>query len=65
MSGVLYEIFTALQHGAAFVRELHINPLVVAITAGLIAAFMEQRRAARRAPPFTGEHTGAHAGKPR
>jgi hypothetical protein len=54
-----------LQHVAEFIRELHINPWAAAIIAGLVAAWMEQRRAARRAPPFTQDHTGVKVAAPR
>lgn len=37
----------------------HVNPWAAAVTAALIAAWLEQRRAARRAPPFTTDHEGA------
>jgi hypothetical protein len=48
-----------LQHAAVIIREWHINPWLATVTVGLLFAWMEQRRAARRAPPFTTDHTGA------
>jgi len=61
------EVLNLLQHAWAHVLALHINPWAAAVTAGLIAAFMEQRRAASRAAPFTDDHVGAagHPGRPR
>ena len=54
-----------LQHVAAFLHDLHINPWAAAIVAGLIAAFMEQRRARRRVAPFTKDHMGVRVAAPR
>jgi hypothetical protein len=56
-----------LQHAAGSLHGVHVNPWVAAIMAGLIAAFWEQRRAARRAAPFTEDHINAagHPGGPR
>ena len=54
-----------LQHFATFVRDLRINPWAAAIVAGLIGAFMEQRRAARRVAPFTKDHLGVKVAAPR
>ena len=65
MNGVLYELTTDLHHGAAAVQALHLNPWLMVIIAGLLLAWLEQRRAARRAPPFTAQHTGIHPEKPR
>ena len=59
----LLRIFEAMRPWAQELR--HINPWGAAVTAALLAAWFEQRRAARRAPPFTAEHQGAIGGKPR
>ena len=59
------EALRELQHVAAFIRELRVNPWAAAIVAGLIAAFMEQRRVARRVAPYTKDHTGIKAATPR
>jgi hypothetical protein len=61
MSDVLNE----LQHTWSHIEGLHINPWAAAIIAALLAAFMEQRRAARRVAPFTEDHIGAAGQKPR
>lgn len=61
----LQEASGQLQHVAVFVRELRINPWAAAILAALIAAFMEQRRVARRVAPFTKDHTGVKVAAPR
>ena len=58
MNEVLYNVSRELQHACAFVCDLHINPFAAVVLAGLIAAVMEQRRAARRAPPFNADHMG-------
>jgi hypothetical protein len=65
MNPVLYNVLTELRHAQAFVHDLHINPWAAAILAGVIAAFMEQRRIARRTAAFNTDHVGAIAGKPR
>jgi len=64
MNGALYDLSVDLQHGAAAIHALHLNPWAMAIIAGLLLAWLEQRRAARRAPPFTTAHTGIHPEKP-
>ncbi len=63
------EAMRLLQHVPAWIRDLHLNPWLVTIGAGLVAAFLEQRMAGRRAPQFTADHEGAATatppGKPR
>jgi hypothetical protein len=65
MNEVLYNILTEWRHAQAFVQALHINPWAASVLAGLIAAFMEQRRIARRTAAFNTDHVGAGAGKAR
>jgi hypothetical protein len=59
------EVLNELQHAWTHIEGLHINPWAAAIIAALLAAFMEQRRAARRAAPFTEDHIGAAGQRPR
>ena len=67
VSTFFQDIWMSLEHAAGTLRVVHVNPWAAAIIAGLLAAFMEQRRAARRAAPFTEDHMGAagHPGRPR
>jgi hypothetical protein len=58
------EILRHLQQLQTWFQDLHLNPWAVAIGAGLVAAFLEQRIAHRHAPPFTAAHRGGAASPP-
>jgi hypothetical protein len=58
------DILRHLPQVPQWVRALHVNPWAVAIGAGVIAAWLEQRIMHRHAPPFTAAHRGVAAGPP-
>lgn len=41
---------------AEFIRDLKINPYLLAVTLALGAAWLEQRRVQRNTPRFTADH---------
>lgn len=40
------------------IEGLHIDPMAAVIVAGLLVAWLEQKMARNRTPPFTSAHTG-------
>lgn len=54
-----------LSRAAQFIRDLKINPWLVAVTLALFAAWLEQRFARRNTAHFTADHQGEAAKTPR
>jgi hypothetical protein len=59
------EAFTVLSHVAQFIRDLKVNPWLVAVTLALGVAWLEQKRVQRRTPGFTADHQDHAAQMPR
>lgn len=50
------EAFAVLSHASQVIRDLKINPWLVAVTLALGAAWLEQKRVQRHTPTFTVDH---------
>ena len=50
------DAIAVLFHVAQFVRDLKVNPWLVAVTLALGAAWLEQKRVQRRTPAFNSDH---------
>lgn len=50
------EALEVLSRAAVFIRELKVNPWLVAVTLALGAAWLEQKRVQRHTPNFTADH---------
>jgi len=55
------EALAILLRVSQLIRDLHVNPWLVAIVLALGAAWIEQKRAQRRTPQFTADHQGEGA----
>jgi len=50
-----------LAHVSQVIRDLKLNPWLVAVTLALGAAWLEQKRVQRNTPKFTADHQGEGA----
>jgi hypothetical protein len=55
------DAYSLLLTAASVIRELKINPWLVAVTLAIGAAWIEQKIARRNTPKFTVEHQGEAA----
>jgi hypothetical protein len=55
------EALAILSRAAQIIRDLKINPWLVAVTLALGAAWLEQKRVQRNTPQFTEDHQGEGA----
>jgi hypothetical protein len=59
------DVFAFLSHAAQLIRDLKVNPWLVAVTLALGAAWLEQKRVQRNTPNFTSDHQDQAAQMPR
>jgi hypothetical protein len=54
-----------LSRAAQVIRDLHINPMLLAVTLAIGLAWLEQKRVQRNTPNFTADHQGEASKGPR